>query len=78
LVFRDRVSVCKESDSSGCSGTHSVDQGVLELIEIHPTSAFGVQGLKMWATNKPGSVQLIFKNRLPELKLSTVQALHRH
>ena len=34
VVFRDRVSLC----SPDCPGTHSVDQGGLELIDL-PTSA---------------------------------------
>jgi hypothetical protein len=41
LVFRDRVSLC----SSGCPGTHSVDQAGLELRNL-PASASQVLGLK--------------------------------
>jgi hypothetical protein len=41
LVFRDRVSLC----SSGCPGTHSVDQAGLEL-RNPPASASQVLGLK--------------------------------
>jgi hypothetical protein len=42
---RDRVSVC----SSGCPGTHSVDQAGLE-IRNPPASASQVLGLKACAT----------------------------
>jgi hypothetical protein len=45
LVFRDRVSLC----SSGCSGTHFVDQAGLELRNL-PVSASQVLGLKVCAT----------------------------
>jgi hypothetical protein len=45
LFFRDRVSLC----SSGCPGTHSVDQAGLELRNL-PTSASQVLGLKACAT----------------------------
>jgi hypothetical protein len=45
LDFRDRVSLC----SSGCPGTHSVDQAGLKL-RNPPASASGVLGLKAWAT----------------------------
>jgi hypothetical protein len=48
LVFRDRVSLC----SSGCPGTHSVDQAGLEL-RNPPASASQVLGLKACATT-PG------------------------
>jgi hypothetical protein len=50
LVFRDRVSLC----SSGCPGTHSVDQAGLEL-RNPPASASASQvlGLKACATT-PG------------------------
>jgi hypothetical protein len=45
LVFRDRVSLC----SSGCPGTHSVDQDVLELRNL-PASALrvsaGIKGVR--------------------------------
>jgi hypothetical protein len=44
-VFRDRVSLC----SSGCPGTHSVDQAGLELRNL-PASASQVLGLKAHAT----------------------------
>jgi hypothetical protein len=43
LVFRDRVSLY----SSGCPGTHSVDQAGLEL-RNPPASASRVLGLKAW------------------------------
>jgi hypothetical protein len=45
FVFQDRVSLC----SSGCSGTHSVDQAGLEL-RNPPASASRVLGLKVCAT----------------------------
>jgi hypothetical protein len=45
LVFLDRVSLC----SSGCPGTHSVDQSGLELRNL-PASASQVLGLKACAT----------------------------
>jgi hypothetical protein len=45
LVFRDRVSLY----SSGCPGTHSVDQDGLEL-RNPPASASQVLGLKACAT----------------------------
>jgi hypothetical protein len=45
LVFRDRVSLC----SSGCPGTHSVDQAGLKLRNL-PASASQVLGLKVCAT----------------------------
>jgi hypothetical protein len=45
FVFRDRVSLC----SSGCPGTHSVDQAGLEL-RNPPASASRVLGLKECAT----------------------------
>jgi hypothetical protein len=54
LVFRDRVSLC----SSGCPGTHFVDQAGLEL-RNPPASASQVLGLKACATT-PGTV--FFKN----------------
>jgi hypothetical protein len=41
FVFQDRVSLC----SSGCPGTHSVDQAGLELRKS-PASACKVLGLK--------------------------------
>ena len=43
--FRDRVSLY----SSGCPGTHFVDQAGLELGNL-PASASGVLGLKVCAT----------------------------
>jgi hypothetical protein len=49
LVFRDRVSLY----SSGCPGTHFVDQAGLELRNL-PASASRVLGLKVYA-NMPGS-----------------------
>jgi hypothetical protein len=45
FFFQDRVSLC----STGCSGTHSVDQAGLEL-RNPPTSASQVLGLKACAT----------------------------
>jgi hypothetical protein len=45
LVFRDKVSL----HSSGCPGTHSVDQAGLEL-RNPPASASQVLGLKACAT----------------------------
>jgi hypothetical protein len=45
LVFQDRVSLY----SSGCPGTHSVDQAGLELRNL-PASASQVLGLKACAT----------------------------
>jgi hypothetical protein len=52
LVFRDRVSLC----SSGCPGTHSVDQAVHEL-RNPPASASRVLGLKACAA-APGMISL--------------------
>ena len=49
VCFRDRVSLC----SSGCPGTHFVDQAGLEL-RNPPASAFQVLGLKA-CTTMPGS-----------------------
>jgi hypothetical protein len=48
LLFQDRVFLC----SPGCPGTHSVDQGGLELRNT-PASASQVLGLKVCATT-PG------------------------
>ena len=48
FVFPDGISLC----SSGCPGTHSVDQADLKL-RNPPASAFQVLGLKACAT-KPG------------------------
>jgi hypothetical protein len=48
--FRDRISLC----STGCRGTHSLDQADLELRNL-PASASQVLGLKACATT-PGSV----------------------
>jgi hypothetical protein len=45
LVFQDRVSLC----SSGCPGTHFVEQAGLELRNL-PASASQVLGLKVCAT----------------------------
>jgi hypothetical protein len=45
LLFQDRVSLC----SSGCPGTHSVDQDGLELKNL-PVSASQELGLKVCAT----------------------------
>jgi hypothetical protein len=46
---QDRISLC----SSGCPGTHSVDQAGLEL-RNPPASAYQVLGLKAYATT-PGN-----------------------
>jgi hypothetical protein len=54
LFFRDRVSLY----SSGCPGTHSVDQAGLEL-RNPPASASWVLGLKAWAT-MPGTISFFF------------------
>jgi hypothetical protein len=51
FVFRDRVSLC----SSGCPGTHFVDQAGLEL-RNSPASLSQVLGLKACAT----TTQLFF------------------
>jgi hypothetical protein len=53
LVFRDRVSLY----SSGCPGTHFVDQAGLEL-RNPPASASQVLGLKVCAT-MPGPNYLL-------------------
>ena len=53
LHFFDRVSLC----SSGCPGTHSVDQAGLEL-RNSPASASRVLGLKACATT-PGCSQFL-------------------
>jgi hypothetical protein len=45
FVFQDRVSLC----SSGCPGTHFVDQADLELRNL-PASASPALGLKACAT----------------------------
>jgi hypothetical protein len=45
LVFQDRVSLC----SSGCPGTHSVDQAGLKLRNL-PSSASQLLGLKACTT----------------------------
>jgi hypothetical protein len=45
VFFRDRISLC----SSGCPGTHFVDQAGLELRNL-PASASRVLGLKVCAT----------------------------
>jgi hypothetical protein len=55
VVFPDRVSLY----SSGCPGTHSVDQAGLELRNL-PASASRVLGLKVCATTTwLGSVVLM-------------------
>jgi hypothetical protein len=54
FVFQDRVSLY----SSGCPGTHSVDQAGLKL-RNPPASASLVLGLKVCA-NPPGSIFHIF------------------
>jgi hypothetical protein len=58
VVFQDRVSLC----SSGCPGTHSVDQAGLQLRNPPASasaSASGVLGLKVCAT-MPGEI-VVFK-----------------
>jgi hypothetical protein len=57
LVFRDRVFLY----SSGCPGTHIVDQAGLEL-RNPPASASGVLGLKACATT-PG-LHEVFEDQL--------------
>jgi hypothetical protein len=52
LAFQDRVSLC----SSGCPGTHSVDQAGLEL-RNPPASASQVLGLKACATTARLQIQ---------------------
>jgi hypothetical protein len=52
-LFRNRVSLC----SSGCPGTHFVDQVGLEL-RIPPASASQVLGLKGCATS-PGCIYFL-------------------
>jgi hypothetical protein len=54
LIFQDRVSLY----SSGCPGTHSVDQAGLEL-RNPPASASQVLGLKACAT-MPGLHPIFF------------------
>jgi hypothetical protein len=58
MVFRDRVSLY----SSGCPGTHFVDQAGLEL-RNPPASASRVLGLKACAT-MPGDFGLLTLLRL--------------
>jgi hypothetical protein len=64
LVFRDRVSLC----SSGCPGTHFVDQAGLEL-RNPPASASRVLGLKACTTTPGGYVtsytQISYVTTLP-------------
>jgi hypothetical protein len=55
LVFRDMVSLC----STGCPGTHFVDQAGLEL-RNPPASASQVLGLKAWCTTT--GTMLIFND----------------
>jgi hypothetical protein len=50
LVLQDRVSLC----SSGCPGTHSVDQAGLELRNL-PVSASQVLGSKACCHERPAS-----------------------
>jgi hypothetical protein len=57
FFFRDRVSLC----SSGCPGTHFVDQTGLELGNL-PASASQVLGLKACAT-MPGHCCLLMQPR---------------
>jgi hypothetical protein len=59
LVFQDRVSLY----SSGCPGTHFVDQAGLELRNV-PASASQVLGLKVCATTT-GSVCFLIEPKLP-------------
>jgi hypothetical protein len=63
FVFRDRVSLY----SSGCPGTHFVDQAGLELRNL-PASASQVLGLKACATT-PGSNRTILQSLLPSLNM---------
>jgi hypothetical protein len=56
FYFRDRVSLC----SSGCPGTHFVDQAVLKL-RNPPTSASQVLGLKVCATTTQHGPRLFNK-----------------
>jgi hypothetical protein len=55
LVFGDGVSLC----SSGCPGTHSVDQAGLEL-RNPPASAAQVLGLKAWPPHPARDTFLTF------------------
>ena len=55
VVFRDRISLC----SSGCPGTHFVDQAGLKLRNL-PASASRVLGLKACATT-PGLSQFLME-----------------
>jgi hypothetical protein len=58
FVFQDRVSLC----SSGCPGTHFVDQAGFEL--INPlASASWVLGLKEWLP-RPASFFFSYKNNI--------------
>ena len=54
MVFQDRVFLC----SSGCPGTHFVDQAGLELRNL-PASASRVLGLKVRATTPGFHITLI-------------------
>jgi hypothetical protein len=58
VFFRDKVSLC----STGCPGTHFVDQAGLKLRNV-PASASQVLGLKACDTT-PGYVDLIFEASL--------------
>jgi hypothetical protein len=69
LVFRDRVSLY----SSGCPGTHSIDQAGLEL-RNPPASASQVLGLKACATT-PGQDSNKFLKQ--DLKFENKSFLHR-
>ena len=62
FFFRDRVSLC----SSGCPGTHSVDQAGLELRNL-PASASQELGLKVCATT-PGKCTCCLFSFFPFLK----------
>jgi hypothetical protein len=63
LFFRDRVSLC----SSGCPGTHFVDQAGLEL-RNPPASASRVLRLKACATTPGLPFKLFFKNYITFLE----------
>jgi hypothetical protein len=54
VIFRDRVSLC----SSGCPGTHFVDQAGLEL-RSPPASASQMLGLKACATTAQLKSQIL-------------------
>jgi hypothetical protein len=67
LVFQDRVSLC----SSGCPGTHFVDQAGLKLRNL-PASASQVLGLKACATMPGKSEFFFFKGFIYPVYMSTL------